>query len=204
MKTILLFLFLFIISTYCFSQTQIKENRKVYKDENGKLYVQKTLPVYLWLSNSKDSLGEKVLLSSQTTPEFSNPMYFDTDGYNSVHVKGQVNHKTKALDNAEKDVVYEVYGDSNPPDSYVIIQSKHNKYSEGKRVYLNECILDILSYDMFAGVGKIYYSVNNNEFQEYSDQLSITDKGDIIIKYYAVDNVGNIEEVKEISFKIEK
>lgn len=196
---------LFVSAFFCgYSQKQIETNKKIYQTENGKIYVQKSLPVYLWLSVSPDSFADKVRITSQTTPEYSNPMYFDADGFNSIRVKGQIDHKTKQLVNAEEEVVYEVYGDSKPPESYIIVQSNFIKYEEGKRVYKNECILDILAYDMFSGVGQIYYSINDEAFREYNEQLTVSGSGNNNLKYYAVDNVGNREEIKELSFIIEK
>jgi len=204
MREFILCIFLVSAILSGYAQEQKETVKKVFRAENGKIYVQKTLPVYLWLSVSPDSLNEKVLLTSQTTPEFANPMYFDADGFNSIRVKGQVDHKTKQLVNADEETVFEVYGDSKPPESYIIVQSNFIKFEEGMRVYNNECVLDILSYDMFSDVGQIYFSVNGEPFQEYTEQITISSAGIINLKYYAVDNVGNKEELKELSFKIEK
>lgn len=199
-------LLLFIAFIFTFStsaQNQLSEEKKHAYDEDGKLFIQKTLPVYLWLSTSKDSSIDKHLLTSKRTSQYANPMYFDADGYNSIRIKGQVNPQTKEVIK-DGEVVFEVYGDNKPPESYTITQSKYVKFEDGKRVYKENCILDILSYDMFSGVEKIYYSINGKPFTQYSEQLNIVDEGDVLLNYYAVDFVGNIEEIKTLSFKIEK
>lgn len=203
-RIFLLFLIIYLFSVNCgFSQNQVDEEKKVYKADNGTLYIQKTLPVYLKISTSDNSDSEKFFLRSKKTPQYANPMYFDADGFNSIRTQGIVDKSGNVID-AENDIIFEVYGDSKPPESYKIIQSKYFKYNEGKRVYKDSVVIDILGYDMFSGVGNMYYSINNSSFSLYKEQLTVKTKGMIEFQYYSVDNVGNIEEVKKIEFFIEK
>jgi len=45
-----------------------------------------------------------------------------------------------------------------------------------------------------SGVSKVYYSINKAEYQEYTKELPFNQEGYYVLKYYAVDRVGNVEK----------
>lgn len=56
-----------------------------------------------------------------------------------------------------------------------------------------------------SGVLKTYFSVNANAFREYSGkQENFTEQGEYSISYFSTDRAGNNEEVKNITFIIDK
>ncbi|KAJ1403223.1 hypothetical protein B484DRAFT_437445, partial [Ochromonadaceae sp. CCMP2298] len=61
----------------------------------------------------------------------------------------------------------------------------------------------ILAKDQYAGVKHIYVSVNGAPYVPYSETLKFDADGQYEIKYYSVDNVGNMEEVKSYSFTMD-
>ena len=192
-----------LISETClFAQNKLPTEKRNYKSKSGKLFVQKELPVYLKISTSLNDTAKKYLLSSKSMTQYTNPMYFDANGFNSIRTLGEVNSKTKEIVQPLKDVIFEVYGDNKPPQSYHIYHKKVDTYTKGKRVYYNQVKFALLSYDAFSGVDKIYYSVNNTAYKVVPEEIIIDTPGDYTVKFYATDNVGNIEEGKSISFII--
>lgn len=83
-KKIIAFVALFSLyfSTTLFSQEQLKHTPKMYKSSDGKLYMNKSQPMYLWISTSPGNESEKIRLESEKHKKYSNPFYFDTEGYN--------------------------------------------------------------------------------------------------------------------------
>ena len=45
--------------TKVFSQEQLKHPSKMYKSSDGKLYIKKNQPMYLWISTSPNNESEK-------------------------------------------------------------------------------------------------------------------------------------------------
>ncbi|MCK4663409.1 MAG: hypothetical protein KAT68_11125 [Bacteroidales bacterium] len=192
---ILIFTGLFVLSNFVYAQEQLKHEKKQYIDKNGKLFVQRELPVYLRVSTSAEDTSEKFLLKSETTKEYANPMYFDANGYNTIRTFGEVDKKTKQTITPLKDIVFEVYGDSKPPESYLIYSKSPYLRKEGKSYFKKNSKINLLSYDAVAGVDKIYYSVGSQAFKEYIDPIELTEPKEYFLKFYAVDNVGNIENM---------
>ena len=56
---------------------------KMFTDTDGKLYINKTQPMYLFLGTSADPTQVEKL-PSQSTPKYANPFYFDTEGRNTI------------------------------------------------------------------------------------------------------------------------
>ena len=66
-------------------QAQSPESHKpgTYEDKEGRFFVNKALPVYLNFSTSPDGKENAHQLKSKTSAEYTNPMYFDTEGLNT-------------------------------------------------------------------------------------------------------------------------
>ena len=52
--------------------------------------------------------------------------------------------------------------------------------------------------DSGSGVENVYYSVDGSGFSVYSSSFIIDEIGDHLIEYYAVDNLGNMEETRSV------
>lgn len=204
MKKILNIILLTILSAIClFSQEQLKHEKKVYVSPQGRLYVNKSLPIYLRLATSPDDNAPSYLLRSESTPQFTNPMYFDVEGYNTIRSPWKVDTITKQPIAPRQDIIFEVYADSKAP--VTTIDLKNIKYfKKGDIYYLNELKnLSLTSKDELSGVENIYISINKEPFKKYNPPIALEKPGEYFIQYYAVDNVGNIEKVNSIKFFID-
>ncbi|MEW5761411.1 MAG: kelch repeat-containing protein, partial [Candidatus Thermoplasmatota archaeon] len=68
--------------------------------------------------------------------------------------------------------------------------------------YKSDVKLELSSMDEGSGVYEIKYKINFGDWQKYTTQFTVSGDRKNIVSYYAIDNVGNMEE-KNISIKID-
>jgi hypothetical protein len=203
-QVLITFPFFFICSMYLLrAQEPLTHEKKVYISPEGKIFINKALPVYLRLSTSPDSLDKSFLLESETSRKYSNPMYFDAEGYNTVRSPWAVDTITKAYATPKQDIVYEVYADSKPPVTR-INYSNGNPVNKNNILYFNnEISLLFNADDATSGVENVYYSVNSEPYKIFNAAINLRQEGNYILKYYAVDNVGNAEMPNTVNICID-
>lgn len=190
-------MFMALISCSIFSQEPLKHEKKMYTAPDGKLYIQKDLPLYLWMSTDEETDSGKYRLESEESAAYSNPMYLDTEGYNTVRSPSAVDPTTRKTIYPIRDIIYEVYADSRPPVSK-IDYGKADVFEQEEAIYLGgETIISLSAKDELSGLENIYYSLNGSAFKAYSEVISITEEKEYLLLYYAVDNVGNVEALHE-------
>jgi hypothetical protein len=186
-----------------FAQQPLKHEKKVYHGENGRLYIQKSLPIYLYISTEPNKKGEMHQLQSDSTARFANPMYLDTEGYNTFRSPSAVDPKTKQTYYPLTDIVFEVYADSRTPRTKIYYDAK-KKYYDGKVLFIGgELEMKLTSYDAQSGVEKTYISIDSADFVEYKEPIVCNKEKRYKIAYYSVDNVGNAEKVKHRAFTVD-
>ena len=198
--TLLFFFFFTIVASY--GQEVIKEEAYTYESEDGKYFIQKHKPVYIYISNSPDSAAIKHRLRSKKSAQYTNPMQFDTDGFNSIRTYWAANNKQKKIE-PPHEIIFEVYADSKPPETYGLFNKKTAGYKEGKRIYPKGTKLTLLEYDAVSGTSIIYYSINKKPFKNYIDPIEFNESAQVKFKFYGIDNVGNMEELHKLDFFIE-
>lgn len=178
----------------------LDHEKRFFKSEDQKLYVAKSLPIYLHISTSPDLSGESYLLRSDSTAQYANPLYLDTEGVNYIRTHAAVDPATKeVLPNQE--IVFEVYADGLPPKSTLSFTGAES-FVDGNVQYFGKGLQAMLeSVDYMSGLNAIYYSINGRPFSPYQTPMT-TFNSDTMnnIRYYAVDNVGNAEHPREQSF----
>ncbi len=185
------------------AQDQLKHPKKLYVSPEGKTYIQKSLPVYLKISTSPASGSDNYLLKSEAAPQYTNPMYFDTEGINTIRSPWCVDTATKQTVYPLRDVIFEVYADSYAPKSKIDYSDAPVK-KKGDKVYVSDKIkISFSAEDETSGVDAIYYSIDKQPFQKYNKALSLDQEKEYIIQFYAVDNVGNVEEISKITIEVD-
>jgi hypothetical protein len=188
----ILFAFLLVgISVY--SQEVLPHPKKFYVSPEGKLYIQKGLPIFLWLSTSPDNTSEKHRLNSEISEKFTNPMYFDAEGYNSFRSPSAVDTSTKKTIYPLRDIVFEVYADSAPPITKIDFGTAKYYTSEGKIHLGGSAQITLSAKDQLSGVQNIYYSIDGAQYKPYAETIPLSEEREYVLKYYSVDNVGNAE-----------
>ena len=185
-------------------QEQLQHQKKMYQAPDGKLYFNKALPIYLWMSNSPDPNSEKARLQSVESKAYTNPMYFDTEGYNTLRSPSKVDTVTRKTVQPVSDIIYEIYSDSEAPLPKAKLTNA-KVYTSNSTTYTSGNIeMQISAVDIHSGLDKIFFSKNGAAFSPYTDILTIQEEQAHTIKYYAVDNVGNASASQEYRVTIDK
>ncbi len=184
-------------------QEQLQHQKKFYHAPDGKLYVNKALPIYLWLSHSPDENSEKVRLLSEDSKAYTNPMYFDTDGYNTYRSPSKVDTVTRKTVYPETDIIFEVYSDSEGPNVKHAIENTKSFATKSTVFVSGDVVIGVKATDAQSGVDQVYYSKNGTPFTPVTDKLNFSEEQQHILKYYAVDNVGNPSKTHEYNFTID-
>lgn len=182
------------------AQESPAHEKKIYKNEEGKVYVNKDLPLYLSISTSPDGKDGQVLDGKD--PKYSSPMYLDSEGYNTIRTPWKVDPETKKTIYPKEEVIFELYADSRPPVTSISFDPDKRARVEDK-IISKACSVTFSSKDEISGTESIYYSLDNTPFQKYESPISLTEEKSYTLKYYAVDNVGNKEEMKSISIQVD-
>ena len=131
-RILMLFSVVFMLFITLSAQEQ-KHVKKVFISPKGRIYVQKSLPVYLRIATSPDDNAKSYLLKSEVTTKYSNPMYFDTEGYNTIRSPWRVDTITKKPVYPQQDIIFEVYADGYPPRSKAKYSGTSKYIKEGTK-----------------------------------------------------------------------
>lgn len=178
--------------------------KKMYKSPDGKLYVNKSLPIYLFIGTQPDADKGVVRLESKATKRYTNPMYFDTEGINTIQSPSCVDTVTKQVVLPKQNIIFEVYADSRPPITRMHIETKRQHFRKGKIYVSGEAKVVFSATDELAGVDKVLYSVDGADYTEYTAPIQLSDQKEYTLKYFAFDHVGNIEAVHTAIIVVDK
>ena len=200
--TVFFALFSIIFAT---AQEPLNHEKKVYISPDKKIFVNKALPIYFRVSTSPDPEAPSYVLKSERTPKYANPMYFDTEGFNSLRSPSAVDPVTKKVIAPKQDILFEVYADGIAPKTQVIFSGSKKVITKGVTYFGGEVKLEFKTSDATSGVEKTYVSLNKENYKELSAfNNSFSDENIYTLKYYSVDYVGNAEEPNTTMFSIDK
>jgi hypothetical protein len=179
-----------------YAQEKPHHERKVYMAPDGRMYWNKALPVYIRLSPSKDEDAQNYLMKSESTPKYADPFYFDTEGINYIRSRWAVNPETKMPVYPQSEVLWEVYRDGIAP--VTSIKYDKQKFIDLKGIIYGMPGLEVIlsAKDALSGVENVMYSLNESPFQPYEKSIVLKEEKEHILIYYAVDHVGNVEDIK--------
>jgi hypothetical protein len=188
-------------SLFVVGQEQLKHEKKVFVSPDNKTYINKDLPVYFRIATSADPNAESYKLQSESTAKYANPMYFDTEGLNTLRSPSAVDHESKKVVVPQQDIIFEIYADGIAPATKPRFKNGENLTVKGKTYYKKGAQLDFTSFDETSGTECTYISLNQAPYMAYDGKsLSFDEEKEYIIKYYSVDHVGNTESPKTIQF----
>lgn len=200
-KTSLLILLLGIVITLP-AQQMLKHEKVRYTAPDGKLYINKDLPVYLFLSVTPD-MKDGIQLESEATKAYANPLYLDTDGLNTIRTPSAVDPETRKTVLPERDVVFEVYADGIAPSTASSFTGAP-RYTSGGTIYYGKGLtVSLSSKDAVSGVEQTYYSISRESYQKYNAALSMNKEGQQFLQYYAADFTGNAENPNAREFVVD-
>ncbi len=173
-----------------------------YVSESGKLYWPADKPVYLFVSDAPDGARPQ-RLKSDSSNQYADPFFLDTEGVNYIRTKWAVDPETKKYVLPMREVVFEIYRDGTTPATDISLTGANSFNKEGVQYYGKNLQLSLSSKDQLSGSRVTYVSANGSDFQPYSTALKLEENKPYTFKYYTVDNVGNRENTKERSFIVD-
>ena len=205
MKKISFLLVVLSISQFCLlGQEPLKHEKRIYISPEGRMFIQKSLPIYLRMANSPAENAESYLLKSEVTKKFSNPMYLDTEGYNTFRSPWIVDTTTLKPVYPREDIIFEIYADSKAPVTSVDYGEVATCKTREKVFISTKGEITLKAADQMSGIENVYYSINGGNFQVYNSPIVIDQEKEYLLKYYAADNVGNAETVQAVNIMLDK
>lgn len=100
---------------------------------------------------------------------------------------------------------FPLYVDGSAPKTQ-LIWGNAPQFSLNDELFLGKNVqFSLSSTDLLSGVSQILYAVNNNPFQKYNTQpITLSNEGNYVLYFYAVDKVGNVESVHNKIFIIDR
>lgn len=191
--------FILLLMVCFFSVRGFSQDQKSYFiDNGGNLYWNRNQPFYLMIgANPNDTAS--VLLKSKTTPLYSNPSYFDSEGVHYLRHQYAVDTISKEMVYPKQEVVWEVYADGQAPKSKSVLTGAINYgnfWGKGLK-------LDFKAEDNLSGLKNIYFTLRDSIFIVFDKPIDYSIEGEYEVFYYSVDNVNNKEAIRQISFCVD-
>jgi hypothetical protein len=197
-----------ILIFYAYFQVSAQERpshpKKIFVSPDHKIFYNKALPVYFFVATSSDPNAPHYLLTSEKTPKYANPMFFDTEGENTLRSPSAVDTITKVTVIPKIDVQFEVYVDSKPPSTEIVFDKSKEKVIKGVHYLPDSATVSFKVTDAMSGPENTYISIDSNAYQAAASTLPLDKEKEYVIKYYSVDNTGNVERLREIKFHVDK
>lgn len=120
-----------------------------------------------------------------------------TDG--TITIGASIKANAGAWGTLDDFYLYRVGGDTNEPVTEVVLsgQDRNGWYNQNVNVTLN-------ATDDKSGVAKTEYKMNDGHWQTYQGSFDVSAEGENVVQYRSTDLVGNIEDAKSVTVKIDK
>ncbi|GAB5539560.1 MAG: hypothetical protein Salg2KO_16630 [Salibacteraceae bacterium] len=179
--------------------TKPSYEKQVYINDGGDIYVQKQLPLYLKFSTEPN--GTNYDLKGKN-PEYSEPMYLDTEGPNYIRSKWAVDPETGRMAQPQQEVLYEVNADGLAPVTSLKFEGAPRYRSGGTTFFGKNLSFSLSPRDGVSGVKQTQYALGGG-YSDYSTNVSVGKEGAQTLYYYSVDYVGNDENTKSSEFTVD-
>ena len=172
------------------AQNPQDHKRSAFTDSLGRFIVQVDMPVYLFISTSLDETPQRLVRGDMPGNE---PIYLDGPGQHFIRHQDNINHRAE---------FFPIWADGQAPRSALTFTGAPTYVSSGVTWLGKNTNVLLNATDDIAGVKQIYYSTDDVNFTPYS-RINIDREGGFRLSYYAVDNVGNVEDVKQREFTVD-
>ena len=166
---------------------------------NGSNWISSTTPIYINASDAHDyTIYYRIDNGSLQTGLINTNLilYVQDEGLHYIKYNA-----TDALNNTSPTYNVTFYVDNTPPETTATLSPTSPDGENGW--YISIVTVNFTANDGGSGVGKIYYKIDGGAWNEYTGEFTITE-GSHTLYYYAIDNVGNEEEEKSMTIKIDE
>jgi len=185
-------------------QERLSHPKKIYTAPDGKIYINKHLALYLWISSSPEPNAQKFRLFSERSAKYTNPFYLDTEGMNTIRTPWAVDTVTKVPVYPQEEIVFEVYADGIAPRTTVQYQGGKVLMKDGKMFLSGNAVMVLTARDGMSGVEQILYSIDGGAWKKYDQPVAFDKEKEYQVRFYSVDNVGNVEPMHNVTIVLDK
>ena len=193
MKSIVPFFALLLWASAFYAQTPQAVKKGMYFDSNHHFYMQASLPLYLYVTTDTTEIPQLLTVTQKNKP-VRKAMYMD--GHGLHHIKHWDTENRVFED-------FEVYADGEKPITKSVAQYDYKAITDSAVYYGKNLAIKLTPSDEMAGLKSTFYSMNGEGFEQYTTPFGFSEEGSFNIKYYSVDMVGNVEDVKEHKFTVD-
>lgn len=185
-----------------FAQEMIVPEKRIYVSPQGKMYINKSLPLYMKLTYNPQDSG--VTLIGEKSKPNTLPIYLQNEGLNTFRTPSAVDKNTRKIIFPKQDIVFEVYADSKSPVSILEIDPSKHAILRGTTFLSPGAVVKLSSVDETSGVEQILYSIDSVKFTPYSSPVTLDQEKEYLFRFYAYDYVGNVEKEKSFKMVVDK
>ncbi|MGQ1788366.1 OmpL47-type beta-barrel domain-containing protein [Saccharicrinis sp. GN24d3] len=187
---------MFVCSTVIRAQNPILPKPTFYVDSLNRYYMQAELPVFFSISHAENKEGEKLSPADDGgAVNERKPIYMD--GHGKHKIRHMDSHQGKTLD------AFTIYADGKAPKTLVKTNNVPAYRSQKAQYFGKNLVVSLSATDEMSGLKNIYFSVNNEPFKSFTGEFVASKEGDYYLQYYATDNVGNAEKLKQYKFTLD-
>ena len=171
-----------------------------YIDENGNIFWNKKLPIYLKISSSPEGGG--TLLKSNNS-KYTNPLFLDTEGTNYIRTRYAVDNETGKTVQPLAEVMMPIIADSEGPETNISYSGAVRYRKNGVTYFGPGLKVSLASEDKLSGLNVLNYKLNDGSYLSYAGEMTIEAEQEHTFQYFGVDRVGNSEKLKESKFIVD-
>ncbi|QKG79338.1 OmpL47-type beta-barrel domain-containing protein [Tenuifilum thalassicum] len=158
-------------------------NKSLFIDSTGNLFVSPDVPVNIYIGTKPDGSNAVLLHDVNRSGK---PLKWNGSGPQLMtHLDLYKGRKIR----------FELYADGIPPKTAINFENQKIRELKDAIIVRGGSIVEFSAVDEQSGVDKIFFSVNSDDFKEYSQPISLTEDGEYEVRTYAVDHLGNKEPV---------
>ncbi|HAA12269.1 MAG TPA: hypothetical protein DCE41_11435 [Cytophagales bacterium] len=193
----------FGVTTFTQGQQVLEHEKKVFTDDDGTIYWNRGLPVYIRLSPTPGPDAPAQMLNQDTRGRYVDaPYYFDTEGPNYIRTRYAVDENGNTIFPRDE-VLWEIQADGLAPSTTIRFSETRPYRKDGKFYFKGEVTISLTGTDGVSGIENLYYSINGQPYKAYTEPVKLTDPSEYNLKVYGVDRVGNVEEIQERNFIVD-
>ena len=187
-------LIIICLSSLCYGQNSPSKPKGMYVDSANMYYQRADLPLYVFISHKPDGAFYQLKPEKRDTISTTDAIFPNTHG------KHLLRHFNKEQDVYDE---FDFYVDGKPPVSQkiptetpIFIKDKHTFF--GKNLEFS-----LYADDDLAGVLGLYYALDYDTIKAYQQPIEINQEGSHFLEYYAMDMVGNVENIHQEYFIVD-
>ena len=190
----------------------LEHKQSLYIDKDKRIYVPSKTPIYIRFATSPEDDAPSYLMyneESMKSPSkdgFALPFYLEGPGRHSlVHPDANFwkSPDKTSLAALDPDRIFYFFEDGYAPKSKKIISKAPQIISGKTTIYGKTITITLESTDESSGLKNIYYSVDGAKFTTYENIIDFTKEGAYNLRFYSVDNVGNVENYSTFLFALD-